>query len=512
MTAGDDSGFPPLEPGQHLVLQDSVRVQRPAADVWAFVRDMENYPLWFAGIVKMASADALPPATVGKRYDEEAIAPGGKEERIVVEIVVADEARRHLAIKASLEPFRPRFDYRVIALSPTESVFHWRSVSTGTSLKATLTRPVFRTILRGRLAKSLDNFRRILGGSDAEVMTAAMFWRFGAARDALRLYDRAARPKAGKGQILVRQRASSINHIDCHRRGGYGRNAMRVRGALNFPVVLGNDIAGEVVAVGGGVTRFRPGDAVVAVKAPSSDGAFAKYVAVAAANAVPKPDGLAWDAAAALPYAFYTALSALSGDGGLTRDNARAKRVFVQGGAGGVGAMAIQIARHLGAEVIASCGPGQKPLVEAMGVAAVYDYTTDDFAAAVRDVDIAFCTANPNEEAKLVSILKTGADARYVTVIHPTLGLTDEFGLLKGVLAAKRQLKAKNRDLAASGRKMAWTIFKADAAAVALFDEMLKADALRPIIDSRFDFADIVAAQERLESGKATGKVVVTFK
>ncbi|MGL5838277.1 MAG: alcohol dehydrogenase catalytic domain-containing protein [Sphingorhabdus sp.] len=503
--------LPPVAQGHWLVLQDSVVIDRPANDVWRFVRDMENYPLWFTGIVRMASADDLPPATIGKRYDEMAIAPGGKEETITVEIIAADEEKYHLAIQASLEPFVPRFDYRVVPVSANRCVFHWRSVATGRGLKAMLLRPVFRMILKKRLAISLENFRRILSGAPDEVMTAAQFWLFGPAADVIKQFNRAARPKPKKGEIIVRQCASSINHIDCHRRRGYGRNAMRVRGALNFPVILGNDISGEVAEVGEGITGFKRGDPVVAVKAPSSDGAFAEYVSVAAATTVPKPSSISYEEAGALPYTFFTAWSALFNDGGLTRENASGKRVFVQGGAGGVGSMAIQIARYLGAEVIASCGPGQRALVEGLGASSVYDFSTDDYAASVRDVDIAFCTASVAEETKMLSILKSRADARYVTVIHPTLQMTDELGLLKGFMSAKKLLKQKNKALAAEGKKIGWTLFKADPPAVALFREMLDVGALKPVIDSTYDFADIVAAQERLESGKAAGKVVIQF-
>jgi NADPH:quinone reductase-like Zn-dependent oxidoreductase len=501
--------FEPVSNLGQLVLQDSVTLDRPAADVWAFVRDMENYPLWFTGIVKMASADDLPIATIGKHYDETAIAPGGKEETISVEIIAADEQSYHLAIQASLEPFVPRFDYRVVPVTANHCIFHWRSVATGQSFKATWQRPIFRMILRKRLAISLDNFRRILAGGDDEVMRAALFWRFGAAADVIKLFDRAARPVPKKGEVLVRQIASSINHIDCHRRQGYGRNAMRMRGALNFPVTLGNDVAGEVVSTGEGVAGFKPGDAVVGVKAPSSDGAFAQYVALKAETVIHKPATLDFEHAAALPYTFFTAWAALSKDGGLTRDNASGKRVFVQGGAGGVGSMAVQIAKYLGAEVIASCGPDQKALVQSLGADAVYDFTTEDYAALVRDVDIALCTASVSEEEKMLSILKSGG--RYATVIHPTLAMTDEMGLLKGFMAAKKLLKSKNKALAGYQKSIGWTLFKADAPAVALFDDMVTGGHISPVMDSVYPFDQIVAAQERLESGKATGKIVVSI-
>jgi reticulon-4-interacting protein 1, mitochondrial len=501
--------FSAIESSHRLVLQDSVTLDCPAAEVWQFVRDMENYPLWFTGIVRMQSADDLPVATIGKRYDEEAIAPGGKEERISVEIIAADEVSHHLAIQASLAPFVPRFDYRVVPVSANRCIFHWRSVATGQSFKAKWQLPIFRMILRKRLSSSLDNFRRILAGRDDEVMRAALFRRFGAPADVTKLFDRTKRPVAGKGEILVRQVASSVNHIDCHRRQGYGRNAMRMRGALNFPVTLGNDVAGYVVAVGEDVGSFKTGDAVVGVKPPSSEGCFAEYVAVKAETAIAKPDALSFEKAAALPYTFFTAWAALSKDGGLSRDNAKEKSVFVQGGAGGVGSMAVQIATYLGAKVAASCGPDQKQLVQSLGADAVFDFTSEDYAASLRDFDVGLCTADVAEEEKMLSILKPGG--RYATVIHPTLAMTDELGLLKGFMAAKKLLKSKNKALASEGKRIGWTLFKADAEAVELFREMVTGGNIKSVIDSRYSLNDVVAAQQRLESGKATGKIIVTI-
>jgi reticulon-4-interacting protein 1, mitochondrial len=502
--------LPPIAVGGTLILQEAIIVDRSAADVWAFVRDMENYPLWFEGIVKMASADDMPIATIGKCYDETAIVPGGKEETIDVKIVAADEAAHHLAIQASLAPFVPRFDYRVVPLDESRCTFHWRCVATGQSFKAKWQRPVFRMILRKRLATSFDNFRRILAGGDDEVMRAALFWRFGAADDVIRLFDRAARPKPKKGEVLVRQMASSINPIDYHRRQGYGRNVMRLRGALKFPIILGNDIAGQIVAAGEGVSGFAPGDAVVGVKAPSSQGSFADYVTVKADTLIAKPAELDFEQAAALPYTFFTAWSALSKEGGLSRDTAKGKRIFIQGGAGGVGSMAVQIAKYLGADVIASCGAGSKALVQSLGAGTVFDYASEDYAEAVKDVDIALCTANADEEAKMLSILKRGG--RYVTVIHPTLAMTDELGVLKGFIASKKLLKAKNKALAAEGKSIGWGLFRADPDAVTLFREMVAGGHLKPVIDQVYPFDQIAAAMERVESGKAKGKLVVNWK
>lgn len=498
--------LPVLESGLSQLLYDTVTINAPAEKAWAFVRDMENYPQWFVGIVKMDSADNLPPATVGKQYDEIGLAPGGKEEGIQVKIIAASEQDMHMAIRASLQPFVPRFDYRIVPTNASQCVFHWRC-ATVTSLKALALRPIFRLIIRKRLTKALGNIRRILGGRDDEVMAASMFWRFGPADKTLRHFTRAERPVAGKGEVVVRQVASSINHIDCHRRAGYGRQAMRIKGALNFPVVLGNDIAGHVVAVGDEVSSVKRGDAVFGVKPPSSDGAFAQYVKVKAEHLLAKPTQLDFEQVAVLPYTFLTAYCALVNDGGLTAQNANAAKVFIQGGAGGVGSMAVQIAKFLGAQVVASCASLHKEQVLLLGADRAYDFSSEDYSKEGASFDIALCTANVQEQEKMLGILKSGG--HYVTVVHPTLSLTDQLGLLKGILRAKKQLKTQNKKLRSSGKQVRWTLFKPEADGFALMRRMLEQGKLHATIDSRFALADIAQAQLRLESGKAQGKVIV---
>lgn len=341
-------------------------------------------------------------------------------------------------------------------------------------------------------------------------MRAAAFSDFGGP-SVVQVTEDAPKPIQESDQVLVRQVASSLNPIDCHRRGGYGHHVMKMRGALNFPVILGNDIAGHVVAVGNDVTGFAVGDAVMGVKGPSSNGAFAEYVAVDSASLIHKPDAMSFVEAAALPYAFFTAWSALVDDGGLNAANGPDRHVFIQGGAGGVGSVAVQIAKALGARVTATASTGKVDLVASLGADRVIDYTREDYAASLDDVDIAFCTASMDEEDKMLAILKRGGDARFVTVIHPLLKLTDEKGLMLGFIAGKAMLAKQNRALKRSGRSVCWSIFKDPPEAVGLFEKMAHSGQLHAIIDQSYPLAEIVAAQERLESGKAQGKVIVDF-
>jgi reticulon-4-interacting protein 1, mitochondrial len=493
-----------------ILLQQSVTMNCEASKVWAFIRDMENYVQWFPFIVQMDSADTLPVGTIGKRYKETAIAPGGKEESINVEVVALDDQNFHLAIEADLKPVLPRFDYQVVDIGGGETRFDWRCSGRAKGAYAALGRKIMPLILRPRLNAALENLARILGGRDDEVMLAAHFLRFGSAQESTLFTDRAKRPSPQKGEVVVRMYASSINQIDLHRRKGYGRNAMRARGALKFPVVLGNDIAGVIEAVGAGVSTFKPGDPVFGVKPPSSEGAFAAFVATKAECLARLPDGIDYKTAAALPYTFLTAWSALVLDAGLSAQAAHTSRIFIQGGAGGVGSMAIQIAKNFGAYVAASCAPGQAELVKAQGADEVFEVGASDYSASLSDYDIAFCAANPAEQDQMIKILKHGGV--YVSVVHPTLALTDELGLFKGFMTAKKQLRALNSALKPDNKRAVWTLFRSPPEAMSTMREWLETGRLKPIIDRTYPFEGLVAAQERSESGQATGKVVVEFQ
>lgn len=490
-----------------VVLRAAVEVERSARDVWAFVRDMENYVRWFPGIMQMQAVDSQPVATVGKRYAEIAIMPGGKEERINVTIVAADEEAMHLAIEASLAPVLPRFDYKVFQLESGRSRFEWVCRGRGTSAMAAVGRRVMPLILRPRLDRALANFKRIQEAHAETCMQAAQFFRFGEADAVMRVEPCALKPSPGKGEVLVQQLASSINQIDGHRRKGYGRNVMRARGALNFPVVLGEDVSGVVTAVGEGTSGFSVGDRVFGVKPPSSQGAFAAFVSVKSANLVRMPTNLSAQNAAALPYAFVTAWCALVRDARLRRSD----RVFVQGGAGAVGSMAVQLAKARGCRVVASCLPGQASLAQSLGADAVIEAGGAAFDSLRESFDVVLCAATSAEEQRLLSLLKVRAGARYVSVIHPTLQLTDEMGLLKGFTTAKAQLKALNAALKPKQQLARWTLFSPAPKAIAEMATLAASGALKPIIDSAFPLDAIAQAMNCAESGQATGKVIVTF-
>ncbi len=212
-------------------------------------------------------------------------------------------------------------------------------------------------------------------------MKAIVQERFGTP-DSLRLVA-ADTPEIGAGEVLLEVHAAAVNPYDWHMLRGDPRIARLMGGVgVTRPKarIAGVDVAGRVEQVGTDVQDLRPGDEVFGF----ARGAFAEYAAADAARLVPKPAGLSFEQAAALPMAAVTALHAI-------RDRGRAQsgqRVLVNGAAGGVGTCAVQIAAALGAEVTGVCSARNVDLVRSIGAATVVDYQSADFVAGPQRYDL----------------------------------------------------------------------------------------------------------------------------
>lgn len=339
-------------------------------------------------------------------------------------------------------------------------------------------------------------------------MRAAHADRFGAAQDVFEVVDDAPTPTPGEGEVLVRQRATSVNPIDCRRRSGYGRQLMKLRGLTGFPLVLGNDVSGDIVAVGLGVTSLKPGDAVFGAQRPSPQGTYSEYCVVKADDVVAKPEELSYREAAALPYAFLSAWAALR-DAGFRPETATGKRVFLQGGSGGTGVVTLQVCKALGAHVATTAGPAGIELCESLGADQVINYRTQDFADDLRGFDFAICLADDADERKMLSILRRGPGAGYGTLVHPLMRLVDDKGLLLGGVQAAGTLIGRRLREALRRRRYGWSLFGPDRPALELLARLAAEGKVRAVIDRTYPLTDIAAAQEYVERGRAKGKVVV---
>src|SRR5262249_42475182 len=172
----------------------------------------------------------------------------------------------------------------------------------------------------------------------------------------------------------------------------------------SFPLILGNDLAGEVEAVGDGVTRFRPGDAVYGRLDNDRIGSFAEYALVRENAAAAKPKNLAWPEAASLPLVGLTSWQVLID---LARVQAGDK-VLIHAGSGGVGSFAIQLAKHLGATVTTTASARNHELVRSLGADVIIDYKTTRFDEVVRDQDVVFDTQGGETLLRSFACVKPG--------------------------------------------------------------------------------------------------------
>jgi reticulon-4-interacting protein 1, mitochondrial len=283
-------------------------------------------------------------------------------------------------------------------------------------------------------------------------------------------------PAPARGQVLVRVQASSVNPIDVKRSTGYGRRILALKGAATFPLALGNDLVGQVVAVGAGVGEWQPGDRVFGLMPTGPQGAHATLVLAQSAHLRAAPAQRSAPELAALPYTFTTLWLALHSVG-LTPLNARGKQVLVHGASGGLGQLALQVLTHWGARVTAVCGTAHVQACLALGAAEVLDRTRQPLSSLPRCFDASLNFATWQDEAALVSRLRPGAMG-HATTVHPLLDSMDVHGWLGGGWRVYRAWSAMRKLATATagrGTRYAWTIFRPHAAAL---------DALRQGLDA----------------------------
>ncbi len=210
-------------------------------------------------------------------------------------------------------------------------------------------------------------------------------------------YEDAPRPTAGAGEVLIRVHATSVNPFDCAVRAGY----LSAYLPLTLPLILGTDVAGIVEEVGAGVTAFRRGDSVYARGGVTRDGAYAEYAVVPASDVAAKPRSLDAIHAAALPHVSLTAWQALFGLADLTKG----QTVLIHGAGGGVGHVAVQLAKWRGAKVIGTAS-GNLEFVRGLGADEVIDYSKVPFEKAVSAVDVVLDTVGGDTQQRSWGVLK----------------------------------------------------------------------------------------------------------
>jgi NADPH:quinone reductase-like Zn-dependent oxidoreductase len=333
-------------------------------------------------------------------------------------------------------------------------------------------------------------------------MKAFVLDRYGKRR-ALRLAE-VPLPELRDDEVLVQVHAAGVNQLDSKIRTGEFKLILPYR----MPLVLGHDIAGEVVKVGGSVRRFQVGDEVYARLDDLRIGAFAEYAAVKEASLALKPAGLTMEEAASVPLVALTAWQAL-----VEKANVgKGQKVFIQAGSGGVGTFAIQLARHLGATVATTTSTANTALVMRLGADVVVDYTSQDFEAVLRDYDMVLNSQDRKTLEKSVRVLRRGG--KLISISGPP---DPDFGrqieapgfvrLVLRLLSSGIRRQAERRGVGYS-----FLFMKASGSQLREITRLFEAGAVRPVVDRVFPFESTNDALAYVEAGRAKGKVVVKLK
>ncbi|MCC5645678.1 NAD(P)-dependent alcohol dehydrogenase [Nostoc sp. CHAB 5824] len=310
-------------------------------------------------------------------------------------------------------------------------------------------------------------------------MKAVVIRRYGAAE--VLEYEDVEQPKIEPTQLLVKVRASSVNPVDWKIRQGM----LSLISGSKFPKILGFDVAGDVVAVGSGVTRFQPGDAIYG-STSFPGGGYAEFAAVPENLVALKPTNLSYEEAAAVPLAALTALQALRNEGNIQTG----QTVLINGAAGGVGIFAVQIAKALGAVVTGVSSTKNLDLVKSLGSDRVIDYKQQDFTEDIAQYDIIFDAVGKRSLSQTKRVLKP--NGIYIT----TLPSPEVF--LEGVLTAFLP-----------GQKAKFILQKPNTQDLVYLKELIEAGKIRVVIDRTYPLAELAAAHAYSETGRAVGKIAI---
>ncbi|KFF46493.1 NADPH:quinone oxidoreductase [Pseudomonas sp. BRG-100] len=310
-------------------------------------------------------------------------------------------------------------------------------------------------------------------------------------------------PVVGEHDVLVQVHASSVNVLDAK----IAKGEFKLILPYALPLILGNDLAGVVLSVGAAVRRFKPGDEVYGRPPQQRIGTFAELIAVREDALARKPANITMEQAASLPLVALTAWQVLVETARLKKG----QKVFIHAGSGGVGSIAIQLAKHLGAFVATTTSTANVEWVKALGADLVIDYKQQNFETLLNDYDVVLNSLGPDALAKSLDILKPGGQLISISG-PPTQAFAREqqlswlLGLVMGVLSSGIRRKARKQ-----GVRYDFLFMRANGAQLDELTALVEAGIIKPVIDRTFPFESTAQALSYVEQGRAKGKVVITM-
>jgi len=309
-------------------------------------------------------------------------------------------------------------------------------------------------------------------------------------------------PKPGLSDILVKVHAASVNPIDFKLRDG----KLRLLRPYRFPLVLGHDCAGEVVQIGEQVTRFKVGDRIFSRPSNERIGTFAEFIAIDQSEAALMPPNLNYHEAASLPLVALTSWQALVDIAQLQPR----QKVLIQAGSGGIGTFAIQLAKHIGAEVWSTTSGQNFDLVKNLGADHVINYQNEKFEECVKNLDIVFDTLGGDSLDKSFTI--TRPNGLVVSIAgSPDFRTAKEMdldtvrSLLLGIGGLRVHSKARR-----AGVNYRFIFMKPLGEELARIAILVAKGVIKPVVDRIFPISECQSAIEYSASGRAQGKIIIS--
>lgn len=309
-------------------------------------------------------------------------------------------------------------------------------------------------------------------------------------------------PEVGRNDVLVQVHAVSLNVLDAKLRDGEFKPILPYKP----PFIAGHDVAGTIVRVGAGVRTFNVGDEVYARPRDGRIGTFAELIAIDQADVALKPKNLSFEEAASIPLVGLTAWQALVD----RADLKPGQKAFIQAGSGGVGTIAIQLARHLGATAATTTSAANADMVRALGAEVVVDYRKDDFEKVLTGYDVVLNSQDASTLEKSLRVTRRGGIAVSISGppdpefarqkrLGPVIGLVMRL-LSRGIRATARK----------AGIRYTFLFMAGNGTQLAKLTELIEDGVIRPVIDRVFPFAAMNDGMAYVEAGRAKGKVVVS--
>lgn len=311
-------------------------------------------------------------------------------------------------------------------------------------------------------------------------------------------------PQVNDNDVLIDIYATGVNLLDSKIKTGEFKLILPYK----LPLILGHDVAGVITKVGKSVKKFKVGDEVYARPADYRIGTFAEFIAVDERDVALKPKNLSMEEAASIPLVALTAWQVLVERGQIKER----QKVFIQAGSGGVGTIAIQLAKHFGATVATTASTKSFDLLTTLGADFIIDYKNSDFENSLSNYDLVLNSQNQETLEKSLHILKSGGKLISISG-PPTPDFAKEINapwFVKIVLSLvsfgiRKKAKKKNVDYS-------FLFMKADGEQLSRITTLIEAGIIKPVLDKIFSFEKTNEALAYVESGRAKGKVVIKIK